>query len=364
VSKKQKILFLYHGGTIGMRIEQTGPQTFVNRVPQDAFEFEKTTERLLEGFTDRFEVSYQHVTNKDSSNMHPHDWSALAQLINAAQRDGYDAVAITHGTDSLQYTATALALALHGADPAAHALRIPVVLTGAQNSIYARGGDGEFNLVNLFRTIEAALQAGIADVLINFWDLVLLGCRAVKVNERKFRAFQSPAYPPVGIVNAFGVELAPSLLRRPSVRGGGVIAPLFADSGVISLDVEPGFDTEGFQAILDTGRFRAVILQSMGDGNIPTEGPCDLLPLIRYATHRLKIPIFLTVKTDGATASGQHYDAGLGALEAGAIPCFDHTSSAVAVKVRWLIANGICRDIPEFSAAMATNFAGEVTVPA
>lgn len=347
-----------------MRIEQTGPRSFINRVPQDASEFQRTTERLLDGFAERYEITYRHITNKDSSNMHPSDWSALAKLVNAAQEEGFAGVAITHGTDSLQYTATALALALHGTSAAARALRIPVVLTGAQNSIYVKGGDGEFNLVNLFRTLDAALTLGVADVLINFWDLVLLGCRAVKVNERKFRAFESPAYPPVGIVNAFGVELNPTLLRRSSSHTSGTIAPLFAESGVISLDVEPGFDAAGFKAILDTGQFRAVILQSMGDGNIPTDPPCDLLPLIRYATAKLKIPVFLTVKTDGATASGQHYDVGIGAVEAGAIPCFDHTSSAVAVKVRWLIANQVCRDIPEFSAAMATNFAGEVTVPA
>jgi L-asparaginase len=347
-----------------MRIEQTGPRTFVNRVPQDSLDFQRTTERLLEGFEDQFAVTFRHITNKDSCNVHPRDWTNLATLVHAAQEEGYHAVAITHGTDSLQYTATALALALHGTNPAAQALRIPVVLTGAQNSIYAKGGDGEFNLVNLFRTIQSALSLGVADVLINFWDLVLLGCRAVKVNERKFRAFESPAYPAVGIVNAYGVELNPALLRRISSTAEGVIAPHFAAHGVISVDIEPGFDVDGFRAILETGHFRAAILQSMGDGNIPTEPPSDLLPLIRHASERLKIPIFLTVKTDGATASGQHYDVGIGAVEAGAIPCFDHTSSAVAVKVRWLIANGVCRNIPEFSAAMATNFAGEVTVPA
>ncbi|NDC39069.1 MAG: hypothetical protein EBZ48_13650, partial [Proteobacteria bacterium] len=158
VSTKKKILFLYHGGTIGMRIEQTGPHSFVHRVPQDSSEFQKTTERLLDGFSEKFVVSYRHVTNKDSSNMHPHDWTALAHLVRTAQDEGFDAVAITHGTDSLQYTATAMALALHGPNPIASALRIPVVLTGAQNSIYAKGGDGEFNLVNLFRSIETALE--------------------------------------------------------------------------------------------------------------------------------------------------------------------------------------------------------------
>lgn len=362
LNKKTKVLFIYHGGTIGMRVEQLASATLVNRVPQDSTEFQATTSRLLDAFTDTLDISYRHITSKDSSNVHPGDWSALAETVYQAQQNGFDAVAIAHGTDTLQYTATALAFAVHGSEPTSSALKIPVVLTGAQNSIYVRGGDGEFNLINLFRTVQVAVQKNVADVLINFWDLVLLGCRAVKVNERRFRAFESPAYPPVGTINAYGVDLNTHLVRQKHDKSGGVFAPKFCNNGLISIDVEPGFDTAGLRALLETGRYKGILLKSMGDGNIPTQSSANLLPLIEYATNKLQVPIFLTVKTDGATASGSHYDVGIEAVEAGAIPCFDHSSSAVAVKVRWLIGNGLCQDIPSFNAAMATSFVGEVSV--
>jgi L-asparaginase len=367
MQSRPRVLFLYHGGTIGMRVEHTSTGSFVNRVPYDAAEFQETTERLLSGFVERFEIVYRHVTNKDSSNVNPKDWTVLAEMIHAAQGEGFSAVAIGHGTDSLQYTATALSLALHGSNPAASALTIPVVITGAQNSIYLKGGDGEFNLVNLFRTVEAAVQARVADVLVSFWDAVLLGCRAVKVSERLFRAFESPACAPAGVVNAFGVELNLSQVRLAhtgQLASASRFAPEFADTGVMTLEVEPGFDVAGFRALLDTGRFRAIILKTMGDGNIPTEGERSLLPVIAYASEQLKVPIFLTVKTDGASASGSHYDVGIGALRAGAIPCYDHSASAVAVKVRWLIGNGLCRSIDDFRRAFETSFVGEVTAPA
>ncbi len=48
--------------------------------------------------------------------MTPNDWEKLIFRIKKAQdEEAYDAVAIAHGTDTLAYTA--LALALHGASP-------------------------------------------------------------------------------------------------------------------------------------------------------------------------------------------------------------------------------------------------------
>ena len=51
-------------------------------------------------------------------------------------------------------------------------------------------------------------------MLVNFWDRVLLGCRTLKMSERKFDAFQSPSYPDVGSIDSNGVHLNTNLVRK------------------------------------------------------------------------------------------------------------------------------------------------------
>ena len=118
----------------------------------------------------------------------------------------------------MAYTATALSLALHGREPDKSGLRIPVCITGAQNPIYEPGGDGRFNLENLFRVIDEAVGDNVADVLVSFWNRVLLGCRTLKLSEKKFDAFQSPSYPDIGYIDSNGVHLDTNLVRKKKIQ--------------------------------------------------------------------------------------------------------------------------------------------------
>lgn len=202
----KKVLFLYNGGTIGQIPEERDGQ-IVLVPPKDSEVFRKACEPTIESLKKDMDITFEFVTAKDSTNMTPNDWEKLIFRIKKAQDDeGYDGVAIAHGTDTLAYTATALPLALHGRQGQS-GLRIPVCITGAQNPIYEPGGDGRFNLENLFRTLDETIDSGIADVLVNFWNRVLLGCRTLKLSERKFDAFQSPSYPDVGFIDSSGVHL-------------------------------------------------------------------------------------------------------------------------------------------------------------
>ncbi len=228
---RKKVLFLYNGGTIGQVPEKRGEE-IVLIPPKDSKVFEEACRPILEKFSDRLEVKFEIVTAKDSTNMTPNDWEKLIFRIKKAQDDeGFDAVGIAHGTDTMSYTATALAYALNGREPKKSWLKIPVCITGSQTPIYQEGGDGRFNLENLFRTLEAGIKNDVADVMINFWDRVLLGCRALKRSEKDFDAFHSPAFPNVGVIDASGVHLNISLLKKKCNAGGVSIAPKFGRGG-------------------------------------------------------------------------------------------------------------------------------------
>lgn len=362
MTAKKKVLFLYNGGTIGQVPEEREGQ-IVLVPPKDSNVFRDACEPIIEKVKQSLDVTFEFLTAKDSTNMTPNDWEKLIFRIKKAQdEEGYDGVAIVHGTDTLAYTATALALALHGKEEKS-GLRIPVCLTGAQNPIYEPGGDGRFNLENLFRTLDQATSLEVADVLVNFWDVVLLGCRSLKLSERRFDAFQSPSYLQVGSIDSNGVHLNTKLVKTKRDATDKInLAPKFG-RGVISFELSPGIDPNVVLGFITNGGVSAMILKSLGEGNVCSEGQYNLLPIIKQATEEYLVPIFITTKFPGGSAVATHYEVGLAAIKAGGIPCYDHTDIAVDVKVRWLLGNGIAANIEEFRTAMKTSFAGEVTPP-
>ena len=140
------------------------------------------------------------------------------------------------------------------------------------------------------------------------------------------------------------------------------LAPKFG-RGVISFELTPGTDPNIVLGFITGGGISALILKSLGEGNVCSEGQYNLLPVIKQASHDYITPIFITTKFIGGTAGGAHYEVGLEAIKAGGIPCYDHTDVAVDVKVRWLIGNGICSTIDDYKEAMKISYAGEVTPP-
>jgi len=239
---KKKVLFLYNGGTIGQVPEKRGNQ-IVLVPPKDSKVFQDSCESVIEKLKADMDITFEFVTSKDSTNMTPNDWERLIFRIKKAQdEEKYDGVAIAHGTDTLAYTATALALALHGKNPEKSGLRIPVCITGSQNPIYESGGDGRFNLENLFRVINQSIDSEVADVLVSFWNRVLLGCRALKLSEKKFDAFQSPSYQDVGHIDGLGVHLNTNLIRKKAdAKSKMDIAPKFGGSGFCKDQAEKAY---------------------------------------------------------------------------------------------------------------------------
>lgn len=357
---KKKVLFLYNGGTIGQVYEKRNGKTILVP-PKSSDIFRRACEPLIKKVSKNMDVKFEFVTAKDSTNMTPSDWEKLIFRIKKAQdEENYEAVAIAHGTDTLAYTATALALALHGEDPKKSGLRIPVCITGSQTPIYEPGGDGRFNLENLFKIIDKAIEVGVSDVIVNFWNRVLLGCRVIKTSEKNFDAFDTPSYPDVGYIDALGVHLVTDMMKKKEDAEEKLdISPKFG-RGVISFELSPGIDPNLVLGFITGGGVSAVILKSLGEGNVCFEGQYNMLPVIRKATEEYKTPILLASKFPGGTATGSQYECGIEAMNAGAIPCYDHTDVAVDVKVKWLLGNGLCSSIDDFKKAMQISFAGEV----
>lgn len=239
----QKILLIHTGGTIGME-------------GQDHLEPGHYATALVEQLPEYMglaKIDSAILCNLDSSDIGPKQWTQLAKMI-ADNRNQYDGFIIIHGTDTMPYTASALAFALEGLDR-------PVVLTGAQRPLGALRNDARRNLADAIET--ATLN--VPEVGICFDGLLLRGCRSCKVNTRAYHAFDSPGCEPLA---KLGVDITLGKhIRQP-------VAPFRCsanfDANVIVIHVTPGMNPGTLNRLIDGEKcLDGIVLIPFGVGTIP-----------------------------------------------------------------------------------------------
>ena len=120
----------------------------------------------------------------ESTNITPSEWLDIARCIEQ-NYDGCDGFVISHGTDTMAYTAAALSYLVQNSGK-------PIVLTGAQKPIGMEGTDSIQNLSDAFTYVCDDRASGVTIV---FNGSVILGTRARKVCTKSFSAFASINYP-------------------------------------------------------------------------------------------------------------------------------------------------------------------------
>jgi L-asparaginase len=330
------------------------------------------------------DVELIQVENKDSTNITPSHWTMLALKIAEIHGD-YDAIIITHGTDTMAYTASAVSLAL------GRELEIPIVFTGSQLPLVAFGSDARFNLENAMKTALEACKEKIAEVMIVFNDFVLRANRTVKISEAKFGAFDSPAFPHLSQITATGVWFIPQALKRtgvrvekerfntktilpfrptpPSRRGQEpqlLVKKAVLDTkphfqrGILSVEIVPGLEPGILMAVLKSGTCQGLLLKSLGAGNVPSEEEYSILPVIEAATQKYKVPVLVSTKFVGGNTHMDIYEPGKLAMQAGAIPTGDMTDVMAQIKFMWALAQGH-RERKDLEAIIKRSFVGEIS---
>lgn len=338
-----KILILGYGGTIAMVPDAHG-------VLKPAKRIEEILD-IVPSIREMAEVDFVELENRDSTNINPSHWTKLALKIAEIGKD-YDGVIVTHGTDTMAYTAGAVSLAF------GRNLQLPICFTGSQLPLVTHGTDARFNLENAMKTILEANRRGIAEVMIVFSDRVLRANRAIKTSEAKFHAFDSPAFPHLAAITAVGITFAPLAFE---VVNGGVaeLTPHF-QRGILSVEIVPGLEPSILMEVLQSGKCQGLLLKSLGSGNVPSEDEYSLIPVIR-AAQSLHVPVLVSTKFVGGNTHMDIYEPGKLALEAGAIPTGDMTDVMAQVKFMWALAQGH-RGSDDLRRVMATSFVGEITV--
>lgn len=311
----KKILLIGTGGTIASDVTDSGLAP------------ELTTDQLLAhlpAVSAICNVDCLQLLNLDSTNIRPDHWLMMARCIRE-HYGGYDGFVITHGTDTMAYTAAGLSYLIQQCPK-------PIVLTGAQKPIGFDSTDSKINLTDAFRCAAADMPG----VSIVFNNQVILGTRARKTRSKSFQAFSSINYPHLGVLRD-GVLL-------PFIRQECAPEPLFFDrlnTHVALLKLVPGADRGQADFLLE--RNDALIIESFGVGGLPEAS--GYYECVRHWTERGKIVVLTTqVENEGSDLGvyhvGHRLKNDLGVLEA-----YDMTTEAVVAKLMWIL--GQTRDREE-----------------
>lgn len=290
---------------------------------------ELTTEQLLAqvpAVSGICQVTCRQLFTIDSTNMTPAHWVALARVIRQ-EYDHYDGFVVTHGTDTMAYTAAALSYLIQ------HSPK-PIVLTGAQKPIGFETTDSRMNLTDAF-LVAASEMPGVQIV---FNGKVILGTRACKTHSKSFQAFSSINYPYLAVLQDGRI------LRY--IHGSKAAEPQFYESldervGVLKLI--PGMDTDVLRYLLEKND--AVIIESFGVGGLPDYEGADFYRCVREYTARGRLVVMTTqVSNEGSDLAVYHVGHRLKS-ERGVLEAYDMTTEAVVAKVMWIL--GQTRDFDE-----------------
>ena len=306
----KKILLIGTGGTIASEMGENGLSP------------ELTSEQLLKYIPDISgicQITCVQLFSLDSTNIQPKHWARIAEAIRIHYRE-FDGFVISHGTDTMAYTAAGLSYLAQGSPK-------PIVLTGAQKPIGFETTDSKQNLRD---AVTVAASGCMAGVMLVFNGKIIMGTRARKTRSKSFEAFSSINYPLLGMVRDGRIIQ----YIRPEARA----VPQFYDKvnpGVALLKLIPGTDCGVAAYLLE--RNDALVIESFGVGGLPTYKAGDYYDTVKAGLDAGKTVVMTTqVENEGSDLAVYHVGSSikrnLPILEA-----YDMTTEAVTAKLMWIL---------------------------
>ncbi|MBU3978363.1 asparaginase [Patescibacteria group bacterium] len=274
------------------------------------------TDELISFFPEILEIAKvegKMLFNLDSTNIQPHHWSEIAIEIQK-QYDTYDGFVITHGTDTMQYTAAALSFMLQN-------LSKPIVLTGSVKAI----GEKSDARQNFIDSVIVA-SSGISEVCIVFHGKIIKGCKARKITNEatKITNENLSVYSSINhhLLGEMIGELKDNHTRKIVLEKGYIaksedikalkVLPGVDPADIFAVRIYPGMIPEIFDRLTD---FKCVLIEAFGPGNIPFMEN-SLVEKIDMLTKK-GIPVFITSQNPFGEVDMTLYEVGQKALKAG-----------------------------------------------
>ncbi|GGJ02580.1 glutamyl-tRNA(Gln) amidotransferase subunit D [Halobellus salinus] len=284
------------------------------------------------------------VANILSENMTAGVWQDLAEVVAEEIRAGADGVVVMHGTDTMQFTASALSYMLD--------TPVPIVFTGSQRSADRPSSD---NVMNAVSAVEAA-KSDAAEVLVCMHAstddnacALHRGTRVRKNHTSRRDAFETVGAEPVGNVDydSGTVEFRREYAERDAVdlnvRTG-------LNGNVDLLKSTPGLDVDRYADMLRDADIDGLVIEGTGLGHVHT----DLIPVVEELTDD-GVVVAMTSQCLAGRVCDRVYDTGRDLLDAGVVEAGDTLPGTAKVKLMWALEN-----LAHPADAMRRSLAGEL----
>ena len=341
VKDKSEVVIISTGGTIVSKIEyDTG-----------AVRPALTTEEILKFMPEINEIAKidaKVLFSILSENMKPEYWIKIANEVKNALDKGAKGVVVAHGTDTMAYTASALAFSLKS-------LTGPVVMVGSQRSSDRPSSDAP---INLLTSVLVAKDAPFAEVTVNMhgessdtYTLVHRGVKVRKMHTSRRDAFQSVNDIPLAKV--YYRERKIEILRDDYIRkkDANEVDAKF-DPNVFLLKNYPGLLPDIIDYLMSKG-VKGIIVEGTGLGHTSSE----FYNAFKKAT-KDGIFVGMTSQCLFGRVNMNVYTTGRLLQEAGVVPLEDMLPETALVKLMWVLAHET--DLDKVKELMLTNFVGEI----
>ncbi|MBC7959308.1 MAG: asparaginase [Vallitaleaceae bacterium] len=317
----KNILLIATGGTIASTLTEIGLMPAFNA--QQLLSFLPEIKNLCH-------VTGISIMSIDSTNMNPKRMSEIGRAVFDHYND-YDGFVISHGTDTMAYTASALTYMLQG-------IQKPVVVMGSQMTIDDEFTDAKQNISDAIRfTLEP-----LAGVFVVFDGKLMVGTRTMKMKTRSMDAFSSVNFPTVATIKfgkvsydrAMQYEEYSEILDRNQLKQLQFRPNLCEEVFVVKMF--PGINPEIFDYLMT--HYKGVVIESFGIGGIPSSPEHDIVKKIREMIAAGMV-VVITTQCLEEGIDLEVYQVGKELAKESVIYGADMNTEAITMKLMWALGN-------------------------
>jgi len=342
-----KILLLTTGGTIAQEDDGSGTHISVGATGKQGFlDYVRANPNNKDVVIDA-----RNLFNIDSTNITPDHWNQILKVLEA-EHYNYDAFCITHGTNTMGMTSSALAFGLKSFGK-------PVYMTGSQVPFGVEGADANLNFENMIR-IARDYHTKMKGVFVVMGSAAMIGTRVKKTSDNDYHAFSSFQQ---NALASFGskaqLQFDQARLEQNNAayepRGKIDVFSSYPTHTLVSITDHAGIDPNDLKILVEHGGKKGFIIRGVGVGDIHE----SFLPVLDYLREK-KIPVMITTQIPTGVATMDVNEPGILAEQHGAIPAYDMNIESMAAKMGFLLAEGIPYE--NFKTEMHRNYKGEIDV--
>ncbi len=299
-----KILVIFTGGTIGSTVKDGWIST------------DSTTKyALIEKYKENFGADISFETTEPyfllSENLNANTLNLLIASVESATEKDYDGIIITHGTDTLHFSAAAVHLTFENSD-------IPIIFVSANYPLEDTRSNGHTNFEGAVSLIKSGIKSGVYISYKNTDDkhYIHAADKALSFSENDDSIY-SLNNKPFGIYKNGKIEV-----QNQRNKINSLCKTVFCEKpNILVISVVPG-DNFAY----DISKYNAVILRPYHSGTLNTENP-NFKEFLKVANGH-NIPVFLANAPASTT-----YETVKEYQNLGIIPLPDSTFATVYMKL-------------------------------